>query len=48
MTYIIVSPSGDRIRIQFDESKPVSKIKVTLETAEHEDISKNVSFRKEG
>lgn len=47
MVYIISTPKGDKIRIQFDETKPVSKIKVVLLTSDKEEISKSVSFKKE-
>lgn len=47
MVYIISTPKGDKIQVQFDESKPVSKIKVVLLTTDKEEISKSVSFKKE-
>lgn len=47
MVYIISTPKGDKIQVQFDESKPVSKIKVMLITSDKEEIAKSVSFKKE-
>lgn len=47
MVYIISAPSGDKIKIQFDESKSVSKIKAILKPVDGEEIVKTVSFKKE-
>ena len=48
MTYIIQARTGEHIKIDIEDGKPVSKVKITLIQDKDKEIAKTVSFRKEG
>lgn len=48
MTYIIQARTGEHIKLDIEDSKPVSKVKITLIQDKDKEIVKTVSFRKEG